>query len=92
MLTLGTALPHLTRLIGAGWPWQAVILTSSVLALAAAAAIAALGDGPHLKRRDVMRAEGPHQEAPIRALDGEGLQLAELDGFAALVEAADDTR
>lgn len=52
MLTLGTALPHLTRLIGAGWPWQAVILTSSMLALAAAAAIAALGDGPHLKRRD----------------------------------------
>ena len=52
MLTLGTALPHLTRLVGAGWPWQAVILTSSVLALVAAAAIAALGDGPHLKRRD----------------------------------------
>lgn len=52
MLTLGTALPHLTRLVGAGWPWQAVILTSSILALAAAAAIAALGDGPHLKRRD----------------------------------------
>lgn len=52
MLTLGTALPHLTRLIGAGWPWQAVILTSSLLALFAAAGVFALGDGPHLKRRD----------------------------------------
>jgi len=49
MLTLGTALPHLTRSLGAGWPWQAVILASSALALAAAAAIARLGDGPHLK-------------------------------------------
>lgn len=51
MLTLGTALPHLTRLVGAGWPWQAVILASSALALLAAGAIFALGDGPHLKRR-----------------------------------------
>lgn len=51
MLTLGTALPHLTRLIGVGWPWQAVILASSLLALLAAAAVFALGDGPHLQRR-----------------------------------------
>lgn len=50
MLTLGTALPHLTRSLGAGWPWQAVILASSLLALVAAALIALLGDGPHLKR------------------------------------------
>ncbi|NTV10046.1 MAG: MFS transporter, partial [Zoogloea sp.] len=48
MLTLGTALPHAVRLFGAAWQWQAAILTSSVLALAAAVLILALGDGPHL--------------------------------------------
>lgn len=51
MLTLGSALPHGIRLAGAGWSWQATILVSSVLALAAAALIFRLGDGPHLKRR-----------------------------------------
>jgi len=50
MLTLGTALPHAIRAAGAGWPWQATAVTSSGLALAAGAAILALGDGPHLPR------------------------------------------
>ncbi|HSJ99371.1 MAG TPA: MFS transporter [Myxococcota bacterium] len=50
MLTLGTALPHLVRALGAGWPWQAVAGISSLLAVVAAAAIHALGDGPHLPR------------------------------------------
>ncbi|MDR2837329.1 MAG: MFS transporter [Azonexus sp.] len=58
MLTLGTALPHGIRLAGAGWSWQAVILVSSGLALAAAALIYFLGDGPHLKRR--------HDAPPLR--------------------------
>ena len=48
MLTLGTALPHLVRGLGTGLQWQAVVLTSSALALVAAALISALGDGPHL--------------------------------------------
>lgn len=51
MLTLGTALPHAVRAAGAGWPWQAVVLTSSLLASAAAAAVLWLGDGPHLPAR-----------------------------------------
>jgi MFS family permease len=58
MLTLGTALPHGIRLAGAGWSWQATILVSSVLALAAATMIFRLGDGPHLKRR--------HDAPPLR--------------------------
>lgn len=58
MLTLGTSLPHGIRLMGAGWPWQAVILVSSGLALAAAVMIYRLGDGPHLKRR--------HDTPPLR--------------------------
>jgi len=58
MLTLGTALPHGIRLVGAGWSWQATILVSSALAVAAAAMIFSLGDGPHLKRR--------HDAPPLR--------------------------
>lgn len=50
MLTLGTALPHLLRASGAGLPWQWIVAASSVLALAGAAMIGALGDGPHLRR------------------------------------------
>lgn len=51
MLTLGTALPHGIRMVGAAFSWQPVILTSSVLALAGALMVALLGDGPHLKLR-----------------------------------------
>jgi predicted MFS family arabinose efflux permease len=58
MLTLGTSLPHGIRLLGGSAPWQATILASSLLALAAAALILRLGDGPHLKRR--------HDAPPLR--------------------------
>ena len=51
MLTLGTALPHGVRAAGAGMSWQAVVLTSSVLACGGAIAVAWLGDGPQLRRR-----------------------------------------
>jgi MFS family permease len=47
MLTLGTAMPHGLRAAGAAWPWGAVLLASSVLAVAAAALVYFLGDGPH---------------------------------------------
>jgi MFS family permease len=49
MLTLGTALPHAVRAAGGGWSWNLVVLTSSVLALVAAAMVLRLGDGPHFK-------------------------------------------
>nr|WP_300314675.1 MFS transporter [Halomonas sp.] len=48
MLTLGTALPHALREVGATLPWQYVILASSGLALLGALLIHLLGDGPHL--------------------------------------------
>lgn len=51
MLTLGTALPHGLRALGGSWPWQYVVLASSVLAVVAALMIFRLGDGPHLKLR-----------------------------------------
>ncbi len=53
MLTLGTALPHGIRALGAGWPWQYVVGVSSVLALVGAGLVARLGDGPHLRQRGV---------------------------------------
>jgi len=47
MLTLGTAMPHALRASGASWPWEAVLVASSLLALIGAALVAFLGDGPH---------------------------------------------
>lgn len=49
MLTLGTALPHAVRAAGSEWSWNFVVLTSSALALVAAAMVLRLGDGPHLR-------------------------------------------
>jgi MFS family permease len=49
MLTMGTALPHAVRAAGGGWPWSSVVLASSGLALAGAAMVFKLGDGPHLR-------------------------------------------
>ena len=50
MLTVGTALPHLLRSIGAVLDWRLVILASSALAVVASAIVLRLGDGPHLAR------------------------------------------
>lgn len=50
MLTLGTALPHGVRALGASWPWETVILVSSGLAVVGGVLVYFLGDGPHLKR------------------------------------------
>ncbi|MBP0623671.1 MFS transporter [Cupriavidus consociatus] len=59
MLTLGTALPHAMRVIGAGLPWQLVITASSVLAVLGACVIGVLRDGPHsvMKPRQTQRAQ-----------------------------------
>ena len=51
MLTLGTALPHLLRELGAGLPWQSVVLASSMLAMVGGLLILRLGDGPFLPAR-----------------------------------------
>jgi MFS family permease len=58
MLTLGTALPHAVRALGGDWPWSFTVLVSSVLALAAAALVQRLGDGPHLAAPDSVRRPG----------------------------------
>jgi MFS family permease len=47
MLTLGTAMPHGLHASGASWPWQAVVLASSALAVVGAGVVWLLGDGPH---------------------------------------------
>lgn len=49
MLTLGTASVHAIRALFFGLAWQSVVLASSVLAVAGAAMVLALGDGPHAR-------------------------------------------
>lgn len=59
MLTLGTALPHGIRGLGAGVPWQAAMLVASGLALLGGLLVLRLGDGPHLARPAVARRLSP---------------------------------
>lgn len=77
MLTIGTALPHLLRMIGAAWKWQYVILSSSVLALLAALLIFSLGDGPHL----VLRKTGGHLRGVLGAFASRDFRAAALGYF-----------
>lgn len=58
MLTLGTALPHGVRALGAGLDWQAVVLTSSVFAAISGLIVFRVGEGPHLKAGTAKRALG----------------------------------
>lgn len=78
MLTLGTALPHGIRAVGVGLDWTQVMLASSVLALAAAALVLALGDGPHLPRA---RPGGLRWGAALRAFTLPGYRFAALGYF-----------
>jgi MFS family permease len=64
MLTLGTALPHGVRMVGAAWPWQWVILSSSVLAVIGAVMVGMTGDGPHLQ----VRGSGVRRRPVVRAV------------------------
>ncbi len=73
MLTLGTALPHLVRGVGTGWDWQVVVLTSSGLALLAAAVIRALGDGPHLSSGTRLQLGAVWQAFRVRSYRGAAL-------------------
>lgn len=47
MLTLGTALPHGMRALGADLSWQFIIGTSSILSVIGGSMVYALGDGPY---------------------------------------------
>lgn len=48
-LVLGTALPHLLKGLGHGWPWQYVLVGASVIAVLGGAAMRLwVPDGPHL--------------------------------------------
>jgi MFS family permease len=79
MLTLGTALPQGVRFVGARWNWQAVILTSSALALAGALLIFSLGDGPHLSRGPQLLAR--RMGTVLEAFKSERLRAAALGYF-----------
>ena len=75
MLTLGTAMPHALRASGASWPWEAVLLASSLLALVGAALVAFLGDGPF--------AAPPRQPGALRSRPGAVWQVFRVPTFRA---------
>ncbi len=70
-LVLGTALPHLIRALGQDWPWQAVILSASAVAvLGGAVMYVFVPDGPHLRlgaRFDVSALTAIFRSADFRA-------------------------
>lgn len=70
MLTLGTALPHALREVGAGLSWQYIILASSGLALLGALLIHLLGDGPHLP-------DARQRKTPVLAVTGRRVTVFE---------------
>lgn len=83
MLTLGTALPHVMRLLGSSLPWQLVISASSVLALFGACVIWALGDGPHFRtsspsNKTVVQSRA---SAVLRAFKARGFRAASFGYF-----------
>lgn len=55
MLTLGTALPHGLRAMGASWPWQAIMYAASALTVIGGVFVYWLSDGPHLNVGKDMR-------------------------------------
>lgn len=57
-LVLGTASPHLVQAIGAEWPWQTVLLTTSAAASAGGLLVALVPEGPHLTRGGAVRFRG----------------------------------
>jgi MFS family permease len=79
MLVLGTALPHLNRLLGADFSWRLVILASSVLALCAAGLVGWLGEGPHL--RHAKKAAGAPRLEVITAFGVPRFRAAALGYF-----------
>jgi len=65
MLTLGTAMPHALRASGATWPWEAVLIASSLLALVGAALVVFLGDGPFAAPPQPSRGVGAPRSAAV---------------------------
>jgi MFS family permease len=81
MLTLGTALPHGLRAIGATWKWQYVIVSSSALAVLAALLIYYLGDGPHLLVRKLTARSAFHAGEVLGAFASRDFRAAALGYF-----------
>ncbi|MCF8483422.1 MAG: MFS transporter [Rhodospirillum sp.] len=79
MLVLGTALPHLSRLLGAEVSWRWAILASSVLAVFAAGLVGGLGEGPHL--RHARKATGAPRLEVITAFGVPRFRAAALGYF-----------
>lgn len=77
MLTLGTALPHILHVLGAGISWRLVVFAASLLALSGAVMIGVLGDGPNA----VSRASSFRVDRHIWARPGVGFRAFRIRGF-----------
>lgn len=78
MLTLGTALPHALRVLGAEVSWQVIISASSALALLSAAIIGVIGDGPNQPQ-----GADPNTTIANRMSSGSILRVFNTSGFRA---------
>ncbi len=79
MLTLGTALPHGLRVLGADVSWQVIISASSALALLSAAVIGVIGDGPYQPQNPEPNTTLAH----VRMSSGSILRVFDISGFRA---------
>ncbi len=77
MLTLGTAMPLVLHVLGAGLSWRWVLAGASWLALAAACTMAVLGDGPHAV---APRRSAPRERTSVGARFTVGLQAFRIRG------------
>lgn len=68
MLTLGTAMPQMLRLLGAAWPWQWVVWGATVLALVGAGLVLAIDGASDRKVAAAPRRR--HFTADVRELVG----------------------
>lgn len=82
MLVVGTALPHGMRWLGADLDWRMVMLAASALALAAAAMVGPLGDGPHLRGGRARKAnDEPRRGGVLRVFKLPGYRAAAFGYF-----------
>ncbi len=65
-LVLGTASAHLLRGLGTDWPWEAVIIGTSVLAVVAGTLARAIPEGPFLQRGAPVRFAGVFRAFRVR--------------------------
>lgn len=88
-LVLGTASPHLLRALGTEWSWQAVLVGTSCLAVAAGVLARLVPEGPYLQRGGSIRFGGVLHAFRVRRFRASAMgyfgHMWELYGFWAFI-------